>query len=124
MTLSTPTLSGQQRRKKTERPLGIFALLSFIVAWIIGDQLENADVEPYLHEAMPESGHIKPFFDKSCLAPFQLGEDIDGVTSATYTSRAATSALEGSRSSAANQLDLRVPLSPKPKSPSVFLRSP
>jgi len=187
MTLSTPTLSRQLRRKKTERLLGILALLSFIVAWAIGYQLENADVEPYLHEAMPEASHfekldaisyaayddanaqapigyigigesngyggplklavavdlegtitgvaviqhretpswfrkvnesgfIKSFLSKSYEDAFQLGEDVDGVTSATYTSRAiAESALKGSRSIAANQLGFDVPPALKPK---------
>lgn len=187
MKLPKPTLPHQQRRKKRERLLGILALLSFIVAWIIGYQLENADVEPYLHEAMPEanrfekldaisyavytdadaqspSGYIgigesngyggplkmavavdlegtitgmaviqhretpswfrkvsdsdflKSFLSKSYEDPFQLGEDVDGITSATYTSRAiAKSALEGSRSIAANQLGFDVPPTPKPK---------
>ncbi|MBT3313951.1 MAG: 4Fe-4S binding protein [Anaerolineae bacterium] len=173
--------------KKTERLLGILALLSFIVAWAIGYQLENADVEPYLHQVMPaashfekldaisyaaytdtdaqtpsgyigigesngyggplklavavdlegtitgmaviqhretpswfrkvnESGFLKSFLSKSYEDAFQLGEDVDGITSATYTSRAiAESALEGSRSIAANQLGFDVPPIPKPK---------
>ena len=187
MTLPNSTLTHQQRRKKTERLLGILALLSFIAAWLIGYRLENADIEPCLHEAMPtasrfekldaasyaaytdadaqlpigyigigeangyggplkmavavdlegnitgmaiiqhretpswyrkvnESGFLKSFLSKSYEDAFQLGEDVDGVTSATYTSRAiAESALEGSRSIAANQLGFDVPPTPKPK---------
>ncbi len=63
-----------------------------------------------------ENGFIQSFFDKSYQDAFQLGEDVDGITSATYTSRAiAASALEGSRSIAANQLGFDVPPTPKPK---------
>ena len=47
------------KKQKRERLLGILALLSFIVAWVIGYQLENADIEPYLHEAMPSASRFE-----------------------------------------------------------------
>ncbi|MBN2046193.1 MAG: 4Fe-4S binding protein [Anaerolineales bacterium] len=71
---------------------------------------------PSWYRKVSENGFIQSFFGKSYQDPFQLGEDVDGVSSATYTSQAiAESALEGSRRIAANQLGLDIPPTPKPK---------
>lgn len=178
------------KRKKSitlDRLLGVIAVLTVIAVWIIGYKIENAEVEPYLNEAMPEAGHfeklssssfagykdinsqepigyigigvangyggplrvavaidlegnitgvaitknrespswyrkvkesgfIESLYGKSYKDAFQLGEDVDGVTSATYTSRAiAASVFEGSRDVASRQLGLPVPPAPKQK---------
>ena len=67
-------------------------------------------------------GFLKSFFDKSYQDAFQLGEDVDGISSATYTSRAiAESALAGSRSIAARQENVRS--SKRTKCPRGRLRS-
>lgn len=168
-----------------ERTLGFIAILTLVAAWIIGYNLENAEVEPYLKEAMPKAGHfekitsssfagytdtqeligyigigeangyggplrvavavdlegkvtgmaitkhretpswyrkvkesgfIESLFGKSYQDAFRLGEDVDGVSGATYTSRAiAASVLVGSRDVAGNQLGLPLPPAPTPK---------
>ena len=65
---------------------------------------------PSWYRKVSESGFIQSLYGKSYQAAFQLGEDVDGVTSATYTSRAiAESVLEGSRIIAEKQLGLPVP---------------
>ena len=65
---------------------------------------------PSWFRKVSESGFIESLNGKSYQDAFQLGEDIDGVTSATYTSRAiAQSVLEGSRIIAEKQLGLPVP---------------
>lgn len=174
-------------RQQTDRILGLVAVLTIVLAWVIGFNLENAEIEPYLDEALPEAGHfekiavgsyaayadsnatdligyvsfgeasgyggplkvavavdlegnvaglaivqhretpswyrkvkdsgfIENLLGKSYQDSFQLGEDIDGVTSATYTSRAiAESVLAGSREVAANQLALPIPPEPNPQ---------
>lgn len=178
-------------KKKTslvlERALGMIAILTCIGAWLIGYKFENAEIEPYLHEALPVadyfenlssntfagysnadsqeligyigigeangyggplkvavaidlngnvtgmsivqhketpswygkvigSGLVESLFGKSYQDAFLLGEDIDGVTGATYTSRAiAEAVLEGSHLIATNQLGLSVPLKRPPK---------
>ncbi len=170
--------------KTIERSLAILALLTFLIAWIIGYRIENGEVEPYLSETLPEaasfvqldantyaayadeqssdligyigigevngyggpmkttvavdldgvvtgmaivknretptwfervidSGYVEKMFGKSYTDSFQLGVDVDGVTSATYTSRAiAQSALQTSQSIASNQLGFTVPTPP------------
>lgn len=168
-----------------ERTLGIFAILTILIAWVTGYKLENAAVEPYLLEALPdtvhfeqlsgnlfaaydktkeligyigvgeangyggplkvavavdldgfvtgmaivqhretpawyrkvkESGFIDSLIGKSYKDTFKLGEDVDGVTSATYTSRAiADSVMKASREIAGNQLGLPVPSKERPK---------
>jgi len=179
-----------QRKVHTERILGALAVITIIAAWILGYQMENSEMDPFLREAYPtanhfekisagiyavyadqvgtdpagyvgtgnangyggpmrvavgvdldgtvvglsiikhretpswmkkvvESGYIENLFGKSYLNSFVLGEDIDGVTSATYTSRAiADSVLQASRSVAENQLGLEIP--PESKSEIVF----
>lgn len=53
---------------------------------------------------------IKSLTGKGYLDAFQLGEDVDGVTGATYTSRAlAQAALQGSRDIAGTELALELP---------------
>lgn len=65
------------------------------------------------------SGFVETLLQKNYLDPFQLDSDLDGVTSATYTSRAiADSVRIASRAVAENQLGLEAP--PKPTTKIVF----
>ena len=173
-----------ENKIRSERALGLLAVLVLLAAWIIGFKIETAELEPYLQEAYPAadrfeklspeiyeahkgsdligyvgtgeangyggpmkiavgvnlngevvnlsiikhretpswmekvegSGFIAELFGKSYLDRFQLDEDIDGVTSATYTSRAiAESVLEATREVAGDQLGFELPPQPKQK---------
>jgi len=42
-----------------ERALGIFAVITIVVAWIFGNRQQNIDIEPYLFLAFPEANHIE-----------------------------------------------------------------
>ncbi|WP_462325568.1 FMN-binding protein [Desulfoplanes sp.] len=68
---------------------------------------------PRWFERVRDSGFMETLLGKSYADSFALGDDVDGVSGATYTSRAmARAALQGSRSIAGAQLDFSVP--PKP----------
>lgn len=169
------------KRQKVDRILGIIAILTLILAWIIGANIAEGDVYPALYDSFPEASRFEPnngngytaigsesekallgyvtiatsngyggpmkvavavdlegnvhgisiishkesaswmrkvlasdfissLSGKSYLDGFQLDEDVDGVTGATYTSRAlAESALQGSRYVAGKQLGFDVP---------------
>ena len=63
-----------------------------------------------------DSGFIKSLLGKNYQDPFQLSEDVDGITGATYTSRAiADSVLYGTRDVAGKQLDLPLQPETRPK---------
>jgi len=71
---------------------------------------------PAWYRKVADSDFIASLLGKSYQDQFQLGEDVDGVTSATYTSRAiAASVLKGSREIAGAQLGLPLPPEKKPK---------
>lgn len=77
---------------------------------VTGASIAKHRETPAWYRKVVESGFIESLYGKSYQDAFQLGEDVDGVTSATYTSRAiAESVLEGSREVAGNQLGLPVP---------------
>ncbi|MBP1609043.1 MAG: 4Fe-4S binding protein [Acidobacteria bacterium] len=169
------------KQQKLDRTLGIFAIATMLIAWIIGANLRDGDIYPFLQDAFPEAGRFEPIsgdqfvaiqtqpektiigyvamatangyggpmklavavdlkgkvhgisivsqketpswlkkvsgsrfisslFGKSYLDPFELGEDVDGVSGATYASRAiAEAALQGSRKIAKDQLGLELP---------------
>lgn len=172
--------------QKIDRILGTIAIVTIILAWIVGANLTESDVVPSLQEAMPSADHFTPLnggyavmgdatenalmgyvsiasangyggpmkvavavdlegnvlgmaivqhketpawiqrvYDKdyikslqgkSYLDGFQIGEDVDGITGATYTTRAlAEAALKGSRAVAGEQLGLDVPQEAAPQ---------
>jgi len=83
---------------------------------VVGISVVKHSETPSWFDKVKESGFIEDLLGKNYLDPFKLGEDVDGVSSATYTSRAiANSVLNASRKVAQNQLGLEVPASPKPK---------
>lgn len=83
---------------------------------VTGTSIAKHRETPSWYRKVVESGFIESLAGKSYQDAFQLGEDVDGVTSATYTSRAiAESVLEGSREIAGNQLGLPVPPAPRQK---------
>lgn len=166
------------KRQKLDRILGTIAVLTIILAGVIGFNLAEGDVFPSLYEAFPEASYFEPingsgfkaiedetlvgyvtiatangyggpmkvavavdlegnihgisivstkettswmhkllatdfvesFIGKNYQDAFQLGVDIDGVTGATYTSRAiAETAMLGSRYVAGQHLGFAVP---------------
>jgi hypothetical protein len=173
--------------QKLERVLGVLAFLTILAAWFAGYMLENSDIEPHLHDAVPaanhfvktssgfyaayadsqtvqligyvgvgtasgyggpmkvavgvdpsgkvigiaiikqretpawftkvmDSGLVKSLLGKGYQDPFQLGRDVDGITGATYTSRAiAASVLNGVRDVAGKQLGLPLPAEASPR---------
>jgi uncharacterized protein with FMN-binding domain len=174
------------RTKQLDRILGAVAVISVIIAWVIGANLAERDIYPSLQSAVPSANHftpvngnyaimgdetensllgyvsiasangyggpmkvavavdlkgnilglslvqhretpawIKMIYDsgfietlsgKSYLDIFKLGEDVDGITGATYTSRAiAQAALEGGRTVAGSQLGLELPAQSVPQ---------
>ena len=71
---------------------------------------------PSFLERVLDDDYMGTFFGKSYLDSFQLGQDVDGISGATYTSRAiAEAARKGSRSIAETQLGLSVPKEIPPK---------
>jgi len=77
--------------------------------------IQNRETPAWFSKVL-ESGFIESLIGKTYQDTFKLGEDIDGVTSATYTSRAiAQSVLEGSRRIADEHLGLHIPQEPAPK---------
>ncbi|WP_136795230.1 FMN-binding protein [Desulfosediminicola ganghwensis] len=47
------------RRKKRERVFAVVTIVLIIAAWMIGFNRENGDMEPYLHQAMPEAERLE-----------------------------------------------------------------
>ncbi|MFH2040332.1 MAG: FMN-binding protein [Chloroflexota bacterium] len=174
------------KQQRLDRILGIIAIFTILVAWVVGTTLTEIDVTPSLRIAFPEAdrfepingngfaaiqsqsedttlgyvalvtanayggpmkvavavdlegnihglaivqqketaswitkvlgtGFIKSLTGKSYMDDFQLTEDVDGVTGATYTSRAiAEAALLGSRTVAGKYLGLDLPVQAAP----------
>jgi len=70
---------------------------------------------PSWFKRVTDSDFIQQLFGKSYTEPFELGNDVDGVTGATYTSRAIAEAVRrGSREIASSQLGLPVPAQTSP----------
>ena len=181
------------KKQKIDRILGVIAILTIMIAWIVGANLAEGDVYPSLHIAFPEADRFEPingsgytaiqaqseeaiigyvsiatangyggpmkvavavdlegnihglsvvstketaswmrkvlatdyietFIGKSYQDTFQLEADVDGVTGATYTSRAiANAALIGSRYVAGKHLGLTIP---EDKTPSIQFGMP
>jgi len=77
---------------------------------IIGLAVVDSKETPSFFKKVVGSPLFQSLIGKSYADSFLLGEDVDGVTGATYTSRAiAQSALQGSRSAASQQLGLKIP---------------
>ncbi len=171
-------LSKRERTLNFERYLGVFAILTILIAWLIGGAIKGASVEPYLSQAFPaansfdeissgifaavndeqiigyvgigkangyggpmrmavavdldgqvigvalvdtnetpsyldkvlQTDFVENMLGKTYDQPFKLDQDIDGVTSATYTSAAIAAAIrQASVDIARNQLNLPVP---------------
>ncbi len=51
-----PRVTRQQKNR--ERVFGVITIIIIIAAWVIGSYLENTDIEPYLHQAMPTADRI------------------------------------------------------------------
>jgi uncharacterized protein with FMN-binding domain len=71
---------------------------------------------PAWFRKVADSGLIRSLLGKSYQEPFRLGQDVDGVTGATYTSRAiAESVMKGARTIAVNPLGLPLPAESSPR---------
>lgn len=170
---------------KFERYLGVFAILTILIAWFIGGALKDGSVESYLEQAFPtantfdeissdifaakntngqtigyvgigeangyggplrmavavdltgqvigvalvdnketpsylnkvfQTDFVENMLGKTYDQSFELGNDIDGVTSATYTSTGIANAIrQASVDIAGEQLNLPVPVESRPK---------
>lgn len=80
---------------------------------VIGIAIIKQRETPAWFTKVMDSGLVKSLLGKDYQDPFQLGKDVDGVTGATYTSRAiADSVLSGARDVAGKQLRLPLPAEP------------
>ena len=83
---------------------------------VVGMSVVEQRETPSWYKRVIDSSYIQSLFGKSYADPFELGDDIDGITGATYTARAiAESARRGSRQIAADRLGLPVPEEPTPR---------
>jgi len=83
---------------------------------VVGMSVVEQRETPSWYKRIIDSSYIQSLFGKSYADLFELGDDIDGVTGATYTSRAiAESVRRGSRQIAADGLGLPVPEEPTPR---------
>lgn len=178
-------LSPQEKTLKTERWLGIFAILTILIAWFVGGAIKNGSVDSYLEQAYPtantfeelsssifaakdtggeiigyvgideangyggpmrmavavdltgqvigvalvdnketpsylykvfQTDFVEKLLGKTYDQPFELGNDIDGVTSATYTSTGIANAIrQATVDIAGEQLNLPVSSESRPK---------
>jgi Na+-translocating ferredoxin:NAD+ oxidoreductase RnfG subunit len=186
MTGASKNLSPVQKRQRTERILGVIAVVTLIIAGIIGAMRAKADLMPAVLEAVPEADHVSQIregffqawadpeeedllgyitfgeangyggpltmavavspegeiigaavashketpswigriydndFISSLLGklysdPFTLGEDVDGITGATYTSRAISEAVLAASSEVAIYVGLPIEEQAAPK---------
>ncbi|MCA9963779.1 MAG: FMN-binding protein [Anaerolineales bacterium] len=82
-----------------------------VVGTVVADHVET----PSFFDKMTESGFLEQLLGKSFSEPFQIYDDVDGVSGATYTARGlAEATLQGSRLIADEQLGLSVPDIPPP----------
>ena len=82
-----------------------------VVGTAVADHVET----PSFFNRVINGGFIEQLLEKSYSDPFQLGEDLDSVTGATYTVRAVAEAtLRGSQHIAGQQLGLEVETPPPP----------
>ena len=82
-----------------------------VVGTAVADHVET----PSFYERVVKGKFTEQLLGRSYDDAYQLGEDVDGVTGATYTSRAlAEATLAGNRLVAGEQLGLAVPPEPSP----------
>lgn len=185
MKIMKKKLSQREKPLKIERYLGIFAILTILIAWFVGGALKGASAELYLAQAFPtantfdeispdifaanntngqiigyvgigeangyggplrmavavdltgqvtgvalvdnketpsylnkvfQTGFVENMLGKTYDQPFELGKDIDGVTSATYSSAGIANAIRlATVDIAGEQLELPVPSESLPK---------
>lgn len=86
---------------------------------VIGAALvDNKETPSYLDKVF-DSGYLEDFLGKLYDQPFELGNDLDGVTSATYTSDGVANAIRAASQLVAEEaLDLPVP--PRPPQKIIF----
>lgn len=53
----------KQERQRIERVLAILAIVTILAAWVVGVQLNETDIEPYLQAAFPEADTFRPIDD-------------------------------------------------------------
>lgn len=83
---------------------------------ILGLSIVEQKETPSFLDRVVDGDFVSSLVGKNYLDAFQLGADVDGVSGATYTSRAiAESALRGSREIVEKQLGLLVPKESPPK---------
>lgn len=61
--MRSPELSEVNEKKnggRLELALGLFALITIVIAWFVGDALVNEDIMPYLSAVVPEAGEFIP----------------------------------------------------------------
>ena len=76
--------------------------------------ISNSDTPSFFH-IVAASGFLNQFLGKPFNAPFTIGQDVDAVTGATFTSQGITLALQQAvRSLAAEKLGQAVPVAPTP----------
>jgi hypothetical protein len=82
---------------------------------VIGAMVINNSETPSFFNHVVESGYLNQFLNKSYSDPFKIGNDIDGVTGATFTSGAIAAVIRNeSRQIAGSELGLAVPKESEP----------
>lgn len=86
---------------------------------IRGLAIVNQKETPSFFRQSLAGGVLKSMVGKSYADPFQIGRDLDGVTGATYTTRALAQAASAAATDSA-AIDLGLPVAPRPSPPIVF----
>jgi uncharacterized protein with FMN-binding domain len=82
---------------------------------VVGVSVVEQRETPSWYQRVTDSNYIGLLLGQSYADPFELGNDVDGVTGATYTSRAIAEAVRrGSREIASANLNLPVPAETSP----------
>jgi uncharacterized protein with FMN-binding domain len=58
--LKGKNLNKRSKTLRTERLLGIAAVVSIVIAWIVGANLAGADLQPHLEAALPQADRFEP----------------------------------------------------------------
>jgi Na+-translocating ferredoxin:NAD+ oxidoreductase RnfG subunit len=63
------------RRQRTDRTLGVIAIVTILIAWILGSQRARGDLMPAIYSAMPEAEYLEQINDDLYVAYADAGKE-------------------------------------------------
>lgn len=75
MSNASKGMSRVARRQRIDRILGVVAIVTILMAWILGSQRAQGDLMPTIFSAMPNAGHLERINDELYIAYEDAGKE-------------------------------------------------